>query len=36
MFQRDWRSIFKDDSSRINQMILDLQSYLEDNCRPVY
>lgn len=29
MFQRDWRAIFKDESNRVNQIIQDIESYLE-------
>lgn len=36
MFQRDWRSIFSDDSARINQMIEDLQGYMRKSCKAIY
>jgi protoporphyrinogen oxidase len=35
MFVRDWRSIFSNDSERINQMISDLEAYLHRNSRTV-
>ena len=36
MFQRDWRSIFSDDAQRINQMINDMEAYLQRSCRAVH
>ena len=33
MFVRDWRSIFSNDSERINQMISDTEAYLRRNHR---
>lgn len=35
MFVRDWRSIFSNDSERINQMISDTEAYLRRNHRQV-
>ena len=35
MFVRDWRSIFSNDSERINQMISDTEVYLRRNHRQV-
>ena len=36
MFERDWRTLFSDETKKVTYLLKDLDAYLKVNCRSVY